>query len=140
MGIEIPGFICGIIALTLNLTAFYAESYRSGIQAIARDQIDATIALGLSSFQRVVYVIMPQAIRIVIPVLLTNAVGIFQQSSLVSTVAIADLMYEGKVLATRYYRPLEVLSVVAVIYFIIAFPLTQLVRILEVKVAEKLER
>jgi len=83
---------------------------------------------------------MPQAIRIVIPVLLTNAVGIFQQSSLVSTVAIADLMYEGKVLATRYYRPLEVLTVVAIIYFIIAFPLTQLVRILEVKVAKKIER
>jgi len=140
LGISISGFVCGILALTLNLTAFYAEAFRSGIQAIAKDQVDAAIALGLSPAQRMRYVILPQAVRIVIPVLLTMGVGIFQQSSLVSTVAIADLMYEGRVLATRFYRPLEILSVVAVIYFIIAFPITQAVRVVEIKLAKKLER
>lgn len=140
LGVRISGFICGIAALTLNLTAFYAEAFRSGIQAIAKDQIDATIALGLSPVQRTLYVILPQAVRIVIPVLLTMGVGIFQQSSLVSTVAIADLMYEGRVLATRFYRPLEILTVVAIIYLVIAFPITQLVRVVEIKLKKKLER
>lgn len=140
LGVEISGFVCGIAALTLNLTAFYAEAFRSGIQSIAKDQIDATIALGLSPTQRTVYVILPQAVRIVIPVLLTMAVGTFQQSSLVSTVAIADLMYEGRVLATRFYRPLEILTVVALIYLVIAFPITQLVRVAEIRLKKRLER
>lgn len=140
LGVRISGFICGIAALTLNLTAFYAEAFRSGIQAIAKDQIDATIALGLSPAQRTLYVILPQAVRIVIPVLLTMGVGTFQQSSLVSTVAIADLMYQGRVLATRFYRPLEILTVVAIIYLVIAFPITQLVRVAEIKLKKKLER
>jgi polar amino acid transport system permease protein len=140
LGIEISGFACGIAALALNLTAFNAEAFRSGIQAIPMDQTDATVALGLSPVQRILYVILPQAVRMVIPVLLTNAVGSFQQSSLVSTVAIADLMYEGRVLATRFYRPLEILTVVAIIYLVIAFPVTQLVRVVELRLREKLKR
>jgi polar amino acid transport system permease protein len=140
LGIEISGFMCGIAALVLNLTAFNAEAFRSGIQAVPHDQIDATVALGLSPVHRTLYVILPQAVRMVIPVLLTNGVGIFQQSSLVSTVAIADLMYEGRVLATRFYRPLEILTVVAIIYLIIAFPMTQFVRVIEVRLKKKLER
>ena len=140
LGIEISGFVCGIAALTLNLTAFNAEAFRSGIQAVPDDQIDATVALGLSPAQRTLYVILPQAVRMVIPVLLTNGVGIFQQSSLVSTVAIADLMYEGRVLATRFYRPLEILTVVAIIYLIFAFPITQFVRVIEVRLKKRLER
>ena len=140
IGVEVSGFACGIAALTLNLTAFNAEAYRSGIQAIPMDQTDATVALGLSPLQRILYVILPQAVRLVIPVLLTNAVGTFQQSALVSTVAITDLMYEGRVLATRFYRPLEILTVVAIIYLVIAFPVTQLVRVVELRLREKLKR
>jgi polar amino acid transport system permease protein len=122
------------------LTAFNAEAYRSGIQAIPMDQTDATVALGLSPLQRILYVILPQAVRLVIPVLLTNAVGTFQQSALVSTVAITDLMYEGRVLATRFYRPLEILTVVAIIYLVIAFPMTQIVRVVEVRLRKQLNR
>jgi len=140
LGIQIGAFVCGVVALSSNTIAFYAEAFRSGIQAIAKDQIDAGIALGLSPAQRTRYIIFPQAFRIVIPVLLTMGVGLFQQSSLVSTVAIADLMYEGKFLATRFYRPLEILTIVAVIYFVLAFPFTQLVRILEIRLMKKLER
>jgi len=140
LGFKISGFVCGLIALTLNLTAFYAEGYRSGIQAISKDQIEAGIALGLSYAQRTRYIILPQAVRIVIPVLLTMGIGTFLHSSLVSTVAITDLMYEGRVLASKFYRPLEVLSVVAMMYFVIAFPIAQVVRVIEVKLAKKLER
>ena len=139
-GVSINAFMCGVLALTLNLTAFCAEAYRSGIQAIPREQFDATTALGLSPAQRAIYIILPQAFRLAIPVLLTNAVGVFQQTSLVSTVAIAELMYNGRVLANRFYRPLEVLTVVGLIYFVIAVPFSQVVRILEIKFSNKLER
>lgn len=129
----------GIIALGLNLTAFNAEAYRAAIQAIPKEHSDAGIALGLSSFQRIRYIIFPQAIRTATPVLLTNGVTIFQQSALVSLVAVEDLMYQGKILSTQIYRPIEVFTTVALIYFVIAFPLTQLVTFIEHRTARSIE-
>jgi polar amino acid transport system permease protein len=121
----------GILALGLNLTAFNAEAYRAAIQAVPREQLDAAIALGLNPFQRVLYVVLPTAFRASIPVLLTNGIGIFQQSALVAIVAIQDLMYQGKSLATETYRPIETFTVVALIYFAVSFPVTQIVGYLE---------
>jgi polar amino acid transport system permease protein len=121
----------GILALGLNLTAFNAEAYRAAIQAVPREQVDAGIALGLNPFQRVLYIILPTAFRASIPVLLTNGIGIFQQSALVAIVAIQDLMYQGKSLATETYRPIETFTVVALIYFAVSFPVTQIVGYLE---------
>ena len=121
----------GILALGLNLAAFNAEAYRASIQAVPREQIDASIALGLNPFQRILYVVLPTAFRASIPVLLTNGVVIFQQSALVAIVAVQDLMYEGKTLATVIYRPIETFTTIALIYFAVSFPITQLVGWLE---------
>jgi polar amino acid transport system permease protein len=121
----------GILALGLNLTAFNAEAYRASIQAVPREQLDAGIALGLNPLQRVVYIVLPTAFRASIPVLLTNGIGIFQQSALVAIVALQDLMYQGKSLATETYRPIETFTVVALIYFAVSFPITQIVGFLE---------
>lgn len=121
----------GILALGLNLTAFNAEAYRASIQAVPREQIDAGIALGLNPLQRILYIIFPTAFRASIPVLLTNGIVIFQQSALVAIVAIQDLMYQGKSLATETYRPIETFTVVALIYFAVSFPVTQIVGLLE---------
>lgn len=121
----------GILALGLNLMAFNAEAYRAGIQAIPRDQLDACVALSLSPLQRTLYVVLPQAFRISLPVLMTNGISILQQSSLVAIVSVADLMYEGKMLATDSYRPLETYSIVALIYLALALPIGQLVSWLE---------
>jgi polar amino acid transport system permease protein len=121
----------GILALGLNLTAFNAEAYRASIQAVPREQLDAGIALGLNPLQRVLYIVLPTAFRASIPVLLTNGIGIFQQSALVAIVAIQDLMYQGKSLATETYRPIETFTVVALIYFAVSFPVTQIVGYLE---------
>ncbi len=121
----------GVMALGLNLTAFNAEAYRASIQAVPKEQIDAGIALGLNPWQRVLYIVFPTAFRASIPVLLTNGIVIFQQSALVAIVAIADLMYEGKSLATETYRPIETFTVVALIYFAVSFPVTQIVGLLE---------
>jgi polar amino acid transport system permease protein len=121
----------GILALGLNLTAFNAEAYRAAIQAVPREQVDAGIALGLNPFQRVLHIVLPTAFRASIPVLLTNGIGIFQQSALVAIVAIQDLMYQGKSLATETYRPIETFTVVALIYFAVSFPVSQIVGYLE---------
>lgn len=121
----------GILALGFNLAAFNAEAYRAAIQAVQRDQMDATIALGLSPLHRIAYVVLPQAFRASIPVLVTNGIGTFQQSALVAVVAIPDLMYMGKSLATETYRPIETFTVVALIYFAVSFPVSRLVHFYE---------
>jgi len=138
--VELSGMASGIVALTLNVAAFYSEAYRSGIQAIKRDQYDAAEALGFNKFQTLRYIIVPQAVMIIIPVILSNSVSLFKESSLVSTVAIADLMYQGRLISTRIYRPIEILTFVAIMYFVVAFPLTVLVRKIEEKISFKINK
>lgn len=121
----------GVLALGLNLTAFNAEAYRAAIQAVPRDQLDAGVALGLNRWQRVRHIVLPAAFRAAVPVLVSNGIGIFQQTALVAIVALQDLMYAGKSLATQTYRPIETFSVVALIYFAVSFPVAQLVGYLE---------
>jgi len=129
--IYIDALTMGILAIGLNLAAFNAEAYRAAIQGVQRDQMDASIALGLSPLQRTVYVVLPQAFRASLPVLVANGIGAFQQTALVAIVALQDLMYMGKMLATDTYRPIETFTVVALIYFAISFPISQLVEYLE---------
>ena len=121
----------GVLALGLNLTAFNAEAYRAGVQAVPREHLDACVALGLRPWQRTLYVILPQALRSAVPVLMTNGISILQQSALVAIVAVADLMYIGKSIATQAYRPLETYSLIALIYFALSLPIAQFVQWLE---------
>ncbi|WP_324765398.1 amino acid ABC transporter permease (plasmid) [Sinorhizobium meliloti] len=121
----------GILALGLNLMAFNAEAYRAAIQAVPREQLDAGIALGLNPLQRTLHIVLPTAVRASIPVLLTNGIGIFQQSALVAIVAVQDLMYQAKTLATETYRPIETFTIVALVYFAVSFPVSQIVGFLE---------
>lgn len=121
----------GFLALGLNLAAFNSEAYRAGVQAVPREHLDASIALGLRAWQRTFYVVLPQALRSALPVLMTNGIGSLQQSALVAIVAVADLMYVGKSLATEAYRPLETYTLIALIYFALSLPIAQLVQYIE---------
>ncbi|SAK75661.1 polar amino acid ABC transporter inner membrane subunit [Caballeronia hypogeia] len=121
----------GVLALGLNLTAFNAEAYRAGVQAVPKEHLDACVALGLKPWQRTFYVVLPQALRSALPVLMTNGIGTLQQSALVAIVAVADLMYVAKSLATEAYRPLETYTVVALIYFALSLPISRLVHVIE---------
>jgi polar amino acid transport system permease protein len=121
----------GVLALGLNLTAFNAEAYRAGVQAVPKEHLDACVALGLKPWQRTFFVVLPQALRSALPVLMTNGIGTLQQSALVAIVAVADLMYVAKSLATEAYRPLETYSVVALIYFALSLPISRLVHVIE---------
>lgn len=121
----------GILALGLNLTAFNAEAYRAGVQAVPREHLDACVALGLKPWQRTLHVVLPQALRSAMPVLMTNGIGSLQQSALVAIVAVADLMYVGKDIATQAYRPLEMYSLIALIYFLLSLPIARLAHAVE---------
>ena len=121
----------GVLALGLNLTAFNAEAYRAGVQAVPKEHLDACVALGLKPWQRTLHVVLPQALRNAMPVLMTNGIGSLQQSALVAIVAVADLMYVGKSLATEAYRPLETYTVIALIYFALSLPVARLVHVIE---------
>lgn len=130
-GIAIPGFASAIIALTANLTAFMAEAYRSGFQAVPKEQVEAGKMLRLSRVQQLRYIIVPQALRQQIPVILSLNISMFKDTALVSTIAVPDLMFRANTLATESYRALELFSTAAVIYFAIAFPASLLTSYLE---------
>ncbi len=121
----------GMLALGLNLAAFNAEAYRAAIQAIPHAHTDASTALGFNSFQRIIYVILPQALILALPVLITNGIGIFQQSALVALISVEDLMYQGRYISTQTFRPIETLTTVALIYFAVSFPVSQAVTFIE---------
>jgi polar amino acid transport system permease protein len=135
LGLELPSFASIVVALTLNVGAFYGEAIRAGIQAVPRDQSEAADILGLSYLDKMRFVVLPQALRIIIPVALSQSISLFKDTSLVSTLGVADLMYQARVLSTETYRPLEILTVAALFYFVLAFPCTIATRVLELRLA-----
>jgi polar amino acid transport system permease protein len=121
----------GLLALGLNLAAFNSEAYRAAIQAIPDSHTDASTALGLNTLQRIFFVILPQALLLAMPVLITNGIGIFQQSALVALISVEDLMYQGRYLSSQTFRPIETLTLVALMYFAVSFPVSLTVTYLE---------
>lgn len=140
LGVEISNFTSSIIALTLYAGANISETFRASIKSIPKDQMDACIALGVGPRVRTLNVILPQAVLRAVPPLLSNCVALFKESALVSAVGMADLMFTGQNISNNTARPVEVLTTVALIYFIIAFPITRSVSAVEkkliIKVAE----
>lgn len=131
-GVQLPAVASVLIALILNMGAFYGEAFRAGLQSIPTQELESARVLGLSYWQQMRYVTVPQAFRIILPVLISMSVSLFKDTSLVAIIGLSDLMYNGLSASISTYRPLELLSAVAVIYFIVAFPATQLLRRLEV--------
>jgi polar amino acid transport system permease protein len=132
LGLSLPALVAVSVALTLNVGAFAGEAFRSGIQAVPKEHIESAEVLGLRYFQRMRYVVLPQAVRVVLPVLISLAIGLFKDTSLVSFVGVNDLMYNGVTAAVQTYRPLEILTTVALMYFGVAFPLTIVMRRVEI--------
>lgn len=121
-GVTFSPFTSAAIALTLNLSAFVSEVYRAGIQSIGRGQREAALALGMSGWQAMRRIILPQSIRRVLPPLGSIWVSLFKDTALVSVIAVPELMYRGKVLSIETYRPLEIYTAVAIIYFLVTYP------------------
>ncbi|PDS76241.1 amino acid ABC transporter permease [Rhizobium sp. L43] len=138
LGVELSNLASGVIALTLYMGAITSETFRASLKSIGREQLDACVALGLPKRAQVVNVVLPQAVLRAIPTLLSNCVSLFKESALVSAVGMADLMFVGQNISNNTARPVEVLTVVALIYFVIAFPLTRAVSLIEGRILKKL--
>jgi len=131
LGTNMDGFLAALIAVSLNSAAYVAEIIRSGIQSIDKGQLEASRSLGLSNSQTMRYIIMPQAIRNILPALGNEFVTLIKETSVASTIGVADLMYASKIVQSSSFQPFNPLIIVAIIYFIITFSLSQLVGLLE---------
>lgn len=138
LGTEISNFASAVIALSLYMGAIVSETFRSSLKSIDTEQMDACVALGINGLIRVVYIILPQAVLRAVPTLLSNTVSLFKESALVSAVGMSDLMFIGQNISSTEVKPVEMLTAVAVIYFLIAFPLTRSVSVLERKIIHKI--
>ncbi|VVO36057.1 amino acid ABC transporter permease [Pseudomonas fluorescens] len=136
-GIDIPPYLSVLLALTLYMTAITSETFRGALKSIPGEQHDACVALGLASWNKTLFVVFPQALLRGIPPLLSNVVSLFKESALISSVGIADLMFVGQNISNSTARPVEFLSAVAVIYFLVAFPLTRLVGVIEARMLRR---
>jgi polar amino acid transport system permease protein len=127
-GIEMSAITAAVLTLSLYGGSFYAEVIRGGIVAIDAGQREAGLALGLTPARVMRRIILPQAIKQMIPPLMNQSIIQFKNTSLVSVLAVPDLLYQGQSAATETYRPLEVYTVIAVIYFVVLVPLTAIVK------------
>src|SRR5262249_40678344 len=103
-----------------------AEAYRAGMQSVPVEQVEAAQTLRLSHLHIMRHIVIPQAFRQQIPTILSLDVSMFKDTSLISTLGISDLTFQGNVISSQTYRPIEVFTTVAIIYFVVAFPLTLL--------------
>lgn len=124
-----------VITFTLFEAAYYSEIMRAGIQSIPRGQVAAGYALGMTYGQTMGLVVLPQAFRNMLPVLLTQTIILFQDTSLVYAIGAYDLLKGFEVAGKNFNRPVETYLVAAVLYFIISFSLSMLVRKLQQRIA-----
>ena len=135
LGIDIPAHVAATLVLSLYTGAFYAEIIRGGVNSIARGQWDAARAIGMRRAQVMRHVILPQAVKRMIPPFMNQSLIQLKNTSLVSTIAVGDLLYQGTIITAATYRPLEVYTMVAVIYFVVLFPLTMAAQQVELRLA-----
>lgn len=131
----IGGKNSALITFTLFEATYYSEIMRAGIQSVSKGQVNAGYALGMTYAQSMKLVVLPQAFRNMLPVLLTQTIILFQDTSLVYAVGEYDLLKGFEVAGKNFNRPVETYLFVAVVYFVICFSLSQLVRRLQKKIA-----
>ena len=137
-GLQLSAFGAGVICLTLQYSAWLAEIYRAGLQAIDRGQREAALSTGLSRTQAFFKVIWPQAWRIIIPPLASNFIGIIKDSSLVGVIGLNELMRQAQIADSLSFRPFELFTAAMVIYIILALIISPLANIVERRAARSL--
>lgn len=131
LGVNLPALESAMLGLAVAESANVAEIIRAGILAVPHGQIEAANALGLRTVPRLRHVVLPQALRIMIPPLLNTYISLLKSTALVAIIAVPDLMFASQRLASETFRPIEVLTSAAVIYFVITFPIVMGVRHVE---------
>jgi len=133
--VDLQGLPAAIIALSFGYGAYLAEVYRAGIESIPRGQMEAARSLGMSYFQSMRYVILPQAIRVVMPPLGNDFIAMLKDSSLISVIALPEVLQSGRLWISRNFRAFEGFNSVAMVYLVMTLLLSLLVRFIERKSA-----
>lgn len=129
-------YIAGIIALSLNAGAYIAEIFRAGIQSIDRGQTEAAWSVGMTNTQAMRHIVLPQAIRVVIPPMGNEFIAMLKDSSLVSIIAIEELLYSGKIVVGRTYQPTPLYVTVALMYLVMTLVISWILGIVERRLAK----
>ncbi|HZZ91441.1 MAG TPA: ABC transporter permease subunit [Usitatibacter sp.] len=133
--IQVGAFYSAVITFMMFEAAYYCEIMRAGIQSIPRGQVWSGYALGLNYWQSMGHIVLPQAFRNMLPVLLTQTIILFQDTSLVYVISATDFLGAASKIANRDYRLVEMYTFAAVVYFVISFSLSLLVKRLQAKIA-----
>ncbi|HWL28960.1 MAG TPA: amino acid ABC transporter permease [Burkholderiaceae bacterium] len=136
-GFTMSGFFTAILALALYSSAFYAEIFRAGIQSIEKGHIEAAYSVGMTKGQIFRRITAPLAFQKIFPPLVSQCVLVVKNTSLVGYVAVADVLYIGQQISVQSFRPIEVLTAVAVMFLVLIVPLTVLAGMLESKYRKK---
>jgi glutamate/aspartate transport system permease protein len=135
IGKSLGAELSAIVTFTLFEAAYYSEIMRAGIQSVSRGQVNAGYAVGMTYAQTMKLIVLPQAFRNMLPVLLTQTIILFQDTSLVYAIGAYDLLKGFEVAGKNFNRPVETYLVAAVVYFIICFSLSMIVKQLQKKIA-----
>ena len=131
--IRVSGLLVGSVVLGLVAAAYFAEIFRAGIEGVARGQVEAGRSLGLRGIPQWRYVILPQALRLMIPPLVNYFTELIKNTTLLAGIGVAELSLEAYLLGGQTYRYVELLSAIAVVYFAVIFPISLWSRLLEAK-------
>lgn len=130
-GITLNPFFAGFVGLTINYTAYLSEVYRSGITAISKGQYDAAYAIGMTKALAMRRIILPQAIRIVIPALGNYFISLFKDTALTAVITVQELLFTGQIIAARSFQYFTVYTIAGFLYFAVGYPSTHFVKYLE---------
>lgn len=135
-GITMSAMTAAVLAIGLNYGAYTSEVVRSGIQSVDQGQVEASIALNFTRFQRMKRIILPQAFILMLPNLGNQLIELFKSTSLVALITLTDLTYQANVLNATTLQTTQIFTALLVIYFIIAWPMTKGMKMLERKMTE----
>lgn len=124
---QLSPLVTALVALVLNISAYNAETFRAGINSIRKGQMEAALAMGMSRRQAMFKVVIPQAGRRILPVIASTWVSLFKDTSLVSVIAVSELAYSAMQIRAQTFRVLEMLTAMAVLYWLMGYPQAKLV-------------
>ena len=137
LGQQLSPFTAAVLGLTLNTSAYCAEIFRGGIVSMEHGQWEAAKAIGMTRAMTMRRVILPQVLKRMLPAFTNRAIELAKVTSLASLLAVNEMMYQGRLLSSTYYRPLEILTVVALFYFLLIYPGSYLSARLERRLAAR---
>lgn len=130
-GINMKALTAGIIAVSLNSAAYVSEIIRAGIDAVDKGQLEAARSLGMNQFMAMKLIIVPQAIKNILPAIANEFVTVIKESSMASVIGVGEIMYSAKVITGQTFRAFEPLMVAAAFYFVITFSLGRVINYIE---------